>query len=141
MSKKIDAAHRALVAALDKHAALVGDKSAKPSKVARAASELRHHGVEVTQLESSARTSQIRPRQRNCAGPSSPATRPGRTSMSSPYRRTSPPPALLDDTGMPVTRIGRVERPDPGDRRNHERDLVTPDTSMIEQTTDTPDPA
>ncbi|WP_208545097.1 hypothetical protein [Rathayibacter sp. VKM Ac-2760] len=41
MSKKIDAAHRALVAALDKHAGLVGDKSSKPSKVARAASELR----------------------------------------------------------------------------------------------------
>lgn len=41
MSKKIDAAHRALVAALGKHARLVSDKSAKPRKVERAGAELR----------------------------------------------------------------------------------------------------
>ncbi|AZZ50251.1 hypothetical protein C5C31_08045 [Rathayibacter rathayi] len=41
MSKKIDAAHRALVEALDKHALLVLDKSSKPRKVERAGAELR----------------------------------------------------------------------------------------------------
>lgn len=41
MSKKIDAAHHALVAALDKHARLVGDKESNPRKIERAAAELR----------------------------------------------------------------------------------------------------
>ncbi|KZX20372.1 hypothetical protein [Rathayibacter tanaceti] len=41
MSKKIDAAHRALTEALDKHARLVSDKSSKPRKVERAGAELR----------------------------------------------------------------------------------------------------
>lgn len=41
MSKKIDAAHRALVEALDKHARLVSDKESKPRKVERAGAELR----------------------------------------------------------------------------------------------------
>ncbi|WP_085474588.1 hypothetical protein [Rathayibacter oskolensis] len=41
MSKKIDAAHRALVAALSKHAALVTDKESSQRKVERAAADLR----------------------------------------------------------------------------------------------------
>ncbi|KQQ09878.1 hypothetical protein [Rathayibacter sp. Leaf296] len=41
MSKKIDAAHQALVAALDKHARLVSDKDSSPRKVERAGAELR----------------------------------------------------------------------------------------------------
>lgn len=41
MSKKIDAAHRALVVALDKHASLVTDKESSQRKVERAAADLR----------------------------------------------------------------------------------------------------
>lgn len=41
MSKKIDAAHRALATALDKHARLVSDKESNPRKVERASAELR----------------------------------------------------------------------------------------------------
>ncbi|ALS57194.1 hypothetical protein C5C66_01350 [Rathayibacter toxicus] len=41
MSKKIDAAHRALVNALNEHARLVSNKSSKPRKVERAGAELR----------------------------------------------------------------------------------------------------
>ncbi|MBF4461260.1 MULTISPECIES: hypothetical protein [unclassified Rathayibacter] len=41
MSKKIDVAHHALVAALDKHARLVSDKESNPRKVERAGAELR----------------------------------------------------------------------------------------------------